>query len=170
MTKKIETKSKGLSLYRMTQELDDLIQIDDPTQEQEFMIRLFSKGIKKKAEKIGKYIALLSSQAEVFKKEETRIQARRKALENKAARLKEFVKSAMVDSGNMKIEAGTWSFTIRPTQGSVNIIDENLIPATFKQVETITTIKKAEILATLKDFPEGVPGAELLPGFSLVIR
>lgn len=170
MTKKLETKTKSLSIYRLTEELDRLIQIDDPDQETEFLIKLFSKGIKKKSERIAKYIAFLNYQSEVFKKEEVRIQARRKALENKRDRLKEFVKAAMVDTGMMKIEAGTWTFTVRESQGSVSIFDESQIPAQFVDVIQTTSIRKADIAKALKDSPNSVPGAEIVPGFALVIR
>src|SRR3954470_17853739 len=57
-----------------------------------------------KAEKVALFIRELLSTAKAVKEEETRLVARRRAMENNADRLKRYLESNMLEAGRMRIE------------------------------------------------------------------
>lgn len=83
-------------------------------------------------------------------------------------RLKNNVKYSMQALGKTELLGEDIKFTLKPTAGSLNIIDEEMIPVSYKSEKLVTEINKK----TLKDdIAKGavVPGAEIKPGFSLKI-
>ena len=95
---------------------------------------------------------------------------RAKVFENKAKNMRERLKAAMLDHDVMKIQSKSFSFTVAPTAGSVEIISPDIIPARF-----ITVIPeqyqpdKTAIREAIKN-GEDVPGAAIIPGWALRVK
>ena len=66
-----------------------------------------------KAENIAVFIKELNAEIEALKQEEERLRARRKAKENKAESLKDYLKSCMICIGRLKIDTVKARISIR---------------------------------------------------------
>ncbi|GEM_PF-3530000 len=86
--------------------------------------------------------------------------------ENAADRLKDNIEYAMKELKVDEIQGTDMRFVLSNTVGSLNIIDEDLIPVEYKSEKTVTEIDKKALKATLSTGLQ-VPGAELIPGTSL---
>lgn len=100
----------------------------------------------------------LKQQADFYKKEGSALQAKGRALENAAERLKTAVFDSMQEHGEEKVDAGHYKLWKAVTK-SARVEDESLLPdGTF---ETQKKPDKKEILKRLKN-GEKVPGAILV--------
>ncbi|MGZ3770043.1 MAG: siphovirus Gp157 family protein [Bdellovibrio sp.] len=80
-------------------------------------------------------------------------------------RLRDNIKFAMHEMGVSEIKGNDMRFKMAPTQGMLIIEDESMVPVEFKHEIVTTEIdKKALKDALLKG---ELPGAKLVPGFSL---
>lgn len=77
-----------------------------------------------KAESVAQYIKQLSSEAEAIKAEEKALAARRKAKENSAIRMKDYLKNCMDAMNLKKIETAKAKISIRNNAASLKIDDE----------------------------------------------
>ncbi|MGZ8954494.1 MAG: siphovirus Gp157 family protein [Methylovulum sp.] len=161
------------SLYKLSTEyqlaLTELTEMDDlpPAVINDTMEGL-SGDLEAKSLNVAAYFLNLDAQAQAMKDAEAKMAARRKAIENKSARLREYLKSNMIACGITKIDSPEFSLRVQPTAGSVVIDDELLLPEGFIEIVESTKIDKAAIKAALKAGP--VPGARIAPGYALVIK
>ena len=124
-----------------------------------------------KAVNVAKFIRNMEATVEAIKAAEVEMAKRRKALENRVAWLKGYLKSSMEVTGISKIECPYFRLSIAKNPAALDMFDESLIPAEYKYTETVTTefIDKAAIKA---DLAKGllVQGARLVKGSHLVIK
>ncbi|EOU1827300.1 siphovirus Gp157 family protein, partial [Clostridium perfringens] len=104
--------------------------------------------LEEKAENIAKLIKTLDLEGKAIREEELRLATHRKAMENKAKRLKEYLESLMIATGKTKFKGKLFSFGIQKNAPSVDVIDIELIPKEFIEFEP--KVNKKEILAALK--------------------
>ena len=110
----------------------------------------------------------LESNAELLATEIKRLQARKKALENRAERLRALMCDSMVISGETKLK-GKHSFSIG-TRKSL-FIDENATPEFFNQ-EYVRTIKEFDKKKITEDLKAGatIEGAKMIEKINFSIR
>lgn len=125
-------------------------------------------AIEVKAANIVHFIKALDADADIIKAEEKRLAERRKALENKRDRIKQYLQYQMELAGLDKIKTPTVTLAIQSNPPSVKIVSEEGIPKKYL-IPQAPTVDKKGILAALKAGEE-VVGCELSVGKSLRIR
>ena len=115
-----------------------------------------------KIEQMLLYHKDLRAEAEALKTEEKMFTARRRAAENRAEGVKNYVLGILRGE---KFKTSKVEVTSRKSK-RVEIVDESLLPEQFKSYET--KIDKAGIKAAMKD--GDVPGAELVEGVSWSVK
>lgn len=153
------------SLYYLTTAMKELMESEETTDEQ--LAEIFGL-ITAKENRICHFRAEILGTIEKFKSEEKRLATIRKHLENKEARLKEYIKQSMLSLGIDEVQTGTFKIKLSPSVGSLEIIDENAIPQQFKTVVQTVTIDKNAVKSAIKS-GESVPGAEIRDGWTLRI-
>lgn len=123
-----------------------------------------------KARNIGALITDLESQADAVLQVEARIVARRKALQARSARLRDYLLAGMQAAGVSKIDHPEASISIRANPPAVDVFDEAQIPVEFMRVppQPAPQPDKAAIKNAIKAGQE-VPGARLVQGVSLKV-
>src|SRR5699024_1438734 len=81
-------------------------------------------AIEDKLENIGKVIRNLEAEAKAFKEEEQRLADRRRSIENNIKHLKQYAENSMIVTGDKKIKAGLFTFSIQKNPPSVQIYNE----------------------------------------------
>lgn len=153
------------SLYNLTSDMLALMESEETTNEQ---IEAVFGEITAKENRICHFRAELMGEIDKFKAEEKRIATIRNAMENKAARLQEYIKQSMVSLGIDEITAGTFKLKLSPSVGSLEITDESAIPNKFKEIVQTVTVDKNAVKAAIKS-GESVPGATIAEGWTLRI-
>lgn len=116
-----------------------------------------------KALSVAGFFQNIEAEIKAMRDAEKRIAERRKAKEASVNRLKGYLKMEMLRTGITKIECPQFVINLRNNPESVEIIDENLIPAEFKRISyeiDKVAIKKAGYC----------PGAEIVKKQTLVIK
>lgn len=163
-----------MKLYEITNEIAALnsIESDDESMAQAISDTLdgMSGELESKAQSVVLFIKNIESDAESISAEIGRLQARKKALENKAESVREYLRYNMEKSGIQKIECPL--FTIRCQKGREIVVIENQdsIPDEYVTVKTEIKPDKNAIAKALKEGVD-VPGARLeLSKSSIVIK
>jgi hypothetical protein len=145
---------------------NELNEIDDlPDQVIRDTLEGLQGGLELKALNIARYFQNLDAEAAAIKDAETRMAARRKALENKAKRLREYLKQNMQNCQITKISCPEFEISLRKNPPAVIIDNEALIPQEFVEIRTSTYINKVAIKAAGE-----VPGTHIEQGYALVIK
>ena len=97
-----------------------------------------------------------------MKEEEKRIADNRKALENKMAKFKEYVKECMENNGFSKIETELGTLSIAKSPASIEIINEDEVPSEFKQEVVTVKIDKTKIKNNFKETGEIPAGVNIV--------
>lgn len=121
-----------------------------------------------KIENIGAYIKNLTAEADAIKAEEKSLAERRKAKENKIARLKDYVSFSLQNAGQSKFESAKVAFSFRKST-SVNITNLEAVPAEYIKIKEEKTADKTVIGKLLKAGQE-IAGCELVEKQSLQIK
>ncbi len=110
----------------------------------------------------------LESNAELLAAEIKRLQARKKALENRAERLRDLMCDSMVVSGETKLK-GKHSFSVGVRKAL--LIDENATPDFFNP-DYVRTIKEFDKRKITEDLKNGVviDGAKMVEKINFTIR
>lgn len=154
------------NLYQITENLEDLLQNEDATEEQ--LTEAFG-ALQTKGESICKVRANLKADIEAFKAEEKRLADRRKAMENGLDRLEERVKLSMEMLQIEELTCGTFKLRLQSGNPTVVVDDYESIPARFFTiVPEMKQLEKKALAAELKQGP--VLGAHLESKKSLRIR
>lgn len=165
----------GLTLYDLEEDYAALLDTEEVVtseQEAEFRIALMQslKSVVEKRERCAQFRAHLIDQQDFASAEIKRLQDRKKRLENAQKRFDGYIQSAMQALDLKKLEALTCVISLRACPDSVEITDDQLVPAKFKTIKTETVISKSEIKKALQS-GEDVPGADLkIGGVTLVVR
>lgn len=149
-----------MTLYEMTEYaklLYDMLQAEE-VDEETVRDTIEAIGVQDKLEDYCKVIRQFEADAEMFKTEKGRIEAKQKRAENAVARLKNAILLYMSATGTDKQKCGL--FEVKKGQSkAVNITDESLIPAEYKVAQP-DKVNKADIRKALLN-GEQVAGAEI---------
>ena len=124
------------------------------------------------AEKLENYAMIMTniqSNIDGKKFEAKRLLERAKAEEESIKRMKQNMQYAMVASGQTKVKGEKFNFTVQKNPPSLKVLDENLVPREYVEVEEVIKIDKKAILHELKAGVE-ISGVEIQQGESIRIR
>jgi len=156
----------GLSLYHMTDEyLAALTHLRDMDLDEETMsdtLEGLQGELTIKAQNVAAFTLNLDAEAAAIKEAEQRLAKRRRAMENKVAKLKEYLLTNMEKAGISEISAVDNSFRVRVMKGRESCIveDENALPPDYREEVVTVKVDKRLITKAIKDGYE-VPGAHL---------
>jgi hypothetical protein len=136
-----------MSLYDLTTEVLSLIDSDTCTDEQ---LQSVFGDITKKARNCAEYHATLESQSDVYDKEIKRLQQHKKAIDNHIKQFKEYVKLNMERLNIDRLDAGIFTIALQNNPESLEIEDENKVPAKYWITTTTKSIDTAAVKADLK--------------------
>jgi hypothetical protein len=165
------------SLYALTQEFAELSQLVDEDAgdvtdwSEEMIARLdaLPLAIEQKAEGCCRLLKMFEGEAHVFREEEKRLAARRRARENAAARLKQYVHACMNAANVQEIKTDLFSLRVQRNGHSVqDPIDFAQLPTEFQIIEV--KADKRKIINTHKETGQEIPGAVIVQTESLRIR
>lgn len=129
-----------------------------------------SGAIEAKATNVAFVIRNMESMVAQIKDAENKMAERRKSLENRAKRMKEYLQTNMERAGISKIESPYFVLSLRNNQESVDVIDESAIPADFlREIPAKYEPDKVLIKTAIKD-GFTVPGCALKRTQSLQIK
>lgn len=126
----------------------------------------YNAAAAEKLEGTACYVRELKAEADAIKAEEERLAKRRKALENKSERLKNYMMPALEAMGG-KVKGVMASVRIGKSQ-AVTVFDLDALPDAFKRVVTKVDPDKVALKKALKA-GEDIPGAALEDRQSVVI-
>ena len=161
------TDTKEMRLFDIAPELREAIMSEDEGMEErlgELAIAFESKavGIKRITDEWQSFV-------DMAKAEEKRVSDKRKAVENRIAKLKDYLKNNMETAEIVNMDVGNLNFKIQNVKSSVVIDDEASIPQKFVILKQTKQIDKTAIKAALDD-GQVVSGASLKAGTTLRIR
>lgn len=156
------------TLYELTEQASQLYELlqNEVIDEQIFADTLEGMGVEEKVESYCKIIKQLKADSDMYKAEADRVSAKKKQAENGAERMKKALLEFLVQSGQKKVKAGTFSVSKTSSQ-AVFISDESALPATYL-INQPPKVDKAGIKKALKAGEE-VNGAEIVTNESVRI-
>lgn len=127
--------------------------------------------VEQKAVQVAAFVRNLEAAAEQIKQAEKQMADRRKAMENRAANVRQYLMDNMRACGFTKIEHPMFKVAIRQNPESVVIEDERQIPVDYmRQPETPPPVPdKAMMKKAMQDGYE-IPGAKLTRTLRLEIK
>lgn len=163
------------ALYELAHSYRDaaekLADLDLPPEVIEDTLEGLSGDLEVKATNTAMVIRNIEAMAAAIKEAESQMEARRKALENRAARVKDYLLASMLVAGITKVECPYFKLSVRDNPPSVEVYEPALIPSEFmKQPEPPPpSPDKTAIKEAIKAGRE-VPGCKLTVGKRLDIR
>lgn len=153
----------NLSLYEITSAFPALMENEEITEENKKKIEdELVVLLQQKSQNIIGYTKNIELTINAMKEEEKRIADNRKALENKMAKFKEYVKECMENNGFSKIETELGTLSIAKSPASVEIINEDEVPSEFKQEIVTVKIDKTKIKNNFKETGEIPAGVNIV--------
>ncbi len=160
-----------MRLYELTEAYKSIWELvtdeDVDLEALEMALNQVEEDINQKAENMAKLVKSIEADVEVIKAEEQRLSTRRKALENKKDNMKQYLEMQLNTAKIEKIKTPVFTIAIQNNPPSVELVDENLIPQSYKSYEV--KIDKKSILSALKE-GQAIPGADIKRTKSLRIR
>jgi hypothetical protein len=163
------------ALYELAHSYRDaaekLSDLDLPPEVIEDTLESLSGDLEEKATNTAMVVRNIEAMAAAIKEAEATMAARRKALENRAARVRDYLLANMLVAGIQKVECPYFKLAVRDNPAAVEVFQPELIPAQFmKQPEPPpATPDKTAIKEAIKAGQE-VPGCRLQVGKRLDIR
>lgn len=150
---------------------DKLADLDLPPEAIEDTLESLSGDLEAKAQNTAFVIRNLEASAAAIKEAEAQMAARRKAIENRAARVRDYLLANMMVAGIQKIECPYFRMSVRDNPPAVEIYEPGLIPAEYmRQPEPPpATPDKTAIKEAMKAGVD-VPGCKLTVGKRLEIK
>ncbi|HEY8037814.1 MAG TPA: siphovirus Gp157 family protein [Methylobacter sp.] len=164
-----------LSLYELSanylQALDFLTdpEMDLPIETVNDTLEALGGELEDKAINVAKFFRNMEATADAIKVAEANMAKRRKALENRVQWLKNYIKGNMEVCGISNIECPHFKLSIQKNPAIVNVLDEDAIPAQFKEAVISWKIDKTAIKDAIKS-GSVVPGTELISSTRLSIK
>jgi len=152
----------ALSLFQIEESLvllAESAEADGLTPEIEGALATYLKGAVEKRDRVAEFIRFCEGMAELAKAEVKRLQARQKYFEAAAERVSSMVLRVLDWLGAEKLEGRTNTLKKRKCPPSVNVIDEQKIPAEYKRVTV--TLPLAQWQRILAGTPEDARTAVL---------
>ena len=156
----------GMSLYHMAENYRAaLVELSDPELPEEVVadtLEALEGELMQKGQAVAAFALNLAAEVEAVKAVEKRISDRRKALEKREQKLRDYLRENMEKAGITEIKAIDGSFTAKLAKGrpSVVIDDESLIPDDSEFVKWKREVSKTAIAEAIKAGQE-VPGAHI---------
>jgi hypothetical protein len=163
----------SIALYELSEgylNIQNLIDEESPDNDILNALTTIEGAIEVKAGNIANLIKSLESEAEVIKAEEKRLAQRRKARENAADNVKQYLRVAMEQMGLDKIKTPTRTISIQLNPPAVQIMNEDEIPGKFLTLVPEHYEVNKKLIAEALKAGEEVKGCELSRGKSLRIR
>ena len=163
------------TLYEISQNYRDALdvltdpELDLPNEVIADTLEGLQGSLEDKAIAVAQFLKNLEATAVAIKEAEQRMAARRKAIENRVASMKDYIKLNMESCGITKIESPWFALSIAKNPAAVDVLDETAIPAEFKEEIVTVKIDKTAIKQAIEAGVE-VPGAYLTQGTRLAIR
>lgn len=164
-----------LSLYQLSSHYLEALEVltdpeaDLPAEVINDTLEAVGGELEDKAVNVAKFLRNMEATAQAIKEAEAHMAKRRKALENRAKWMKDYIKANMEACGINKIECPYFKIAVQKNPGAVHIQNEATIPAEFKEQLISWKIDKTAIKEAIKN-GDVVSGAELVNGTRLVIR
>ena len=153
----------NLSLYEITSGFPALMENEEISEEDKRKIEdELEILLQQKSQNIIGYTKNIELTINAMKEEEKRIADNRKALENKIARFKDYVKECMEKNGITKIDTGLGTLSVAKSPASVEIINEDEVPKEFKQEVVTIKIDKTKIKNNFKETGEIPAGVNIV--------
>lgn len=153
----------NFSLYQITGAFPQIMEQEEMAPElKEELERELTVLLHEKSQNIIGYTRNIELTIEAMKTEEKRMSEQRKALENKLDKFKEYVKNCMEQGGFTKVDTGLGTLTIAKNPMSVEIENENDVPAEFKQEIVTVKVDKTAIKNHFKETGEVLPGIKIV--------
>ena len=164
----------NITLYELATEIrevaDKLADMDIDPQTVADTLESIALPFEQKAASVSAFVRNLEATAEQIKAAETEMAKRRKAMENRASHIREYLLAQMQRTGISKIESPMFRISIRTNPESVAIDSEAQIPADYlREVPATYSPDKALIKQALQDGYD-VPGAHLARSQRVEIR
>jgi len=138
------------------------------TPEIETGLAIAESDLQVKASNYAAIISKLEAESTSIDERIKALQGWKKATDNAVERLKSAIKGAMEQFGIEEIKSDYFKINFRKST-SVEIVDESLIPAFYKEAKTTYTISKKELKEDLEHGNE-IPGAVLHRNKNLQIK
>lgn len=161
------------SLYELTAEYSELAAAleNEEANEEEILALLdgISESIDTKADGYARIARNWASEADMLRGEIDRLTKRKRAVENAAERLKQYLHNAMLLTGKTAIPTsiGKWSIATNPP--SATVTDFSKIPEKYL-IPQEPKVDNRQILADYKLSGEAIPGIEVVRKQSLRFR
>ena len=140
-----------MTLYNLIPEFKDLLDKEELTDEDSLRINEISHDIEIKASNICSLTDQMESFIAFCKCEESRISAKRNAVQNKIKWLNNYLKTNMESAGIGVIEFGTKKVSLQKNPPKLFIDDENIIPPKyFIVIPESFSLDKKRLLKDLK--------------------
>lgn len=150
---------------------DKLSDLDLPPEVIEDTLESLSGDLEVKATNTAMVVRNLEAMAAAIKDAETQMAARRKALENRAARVRDYLLSNMMVAGISKIECPYFKLAVRDNPPAVEVYQPEMIPAQYmKQPEPPPPAPDKTAIKEALKAGQDVPGCRLTQGKRLEIR
>lgn len=153
----------SLSLYEITNAFPMLMEQEEMTEEDKKKVEEeLTLLLQQKSQNVIGYARNIELTIEAMKNEEKRISDKRKLLENRVIKFKEYVKECMEKNGITKIETGLGNLTIAKNPISVEIVNEDEVPNEYKTEIVTVKIDKTKIKNNFKETGEIPNGVNIL--------
>lgn len=146
MAKLYEIAAEYNSTFLALLEMED---IDDQTFDD--TMSSIEGELQEKCKSVAAFFQNIQSDVDAMKQAEKRIAERRKSLESKANRLRDYLRDNMEFSGITKIECPEFKVTLRKQSDVVVVEDVNSLPADYVKIK-----KEADKVAIKKALKDGV--------------
>lgn len=165
----------NMSLYVLADEYQQaatqLADLDLPDEVVADTLESLQFPIEQKAANVAMFVRNLEATAEAIKAAEGEMAKRRKALENRASSVREYLKVNMLRTGITKIECPLFKISVRDNPASVRVIDESAIPSQFmRQPEPPPPSPDKKAIGEALKSGDDVPGCVLERGNRLEIK
>lgn len=161
------------TLDAIENEISNILDVEDNITDEEYdtylsyLNDLYKQEIDK-IDAIGFNLRKFNSKVEFLKEEEKRINNKRKSMEKRIVRFKEYIKNIMIQYDLTKLKGNTTSIYFMNTE-SVNVENIDDLPENYVKIKIEKHPDKKAIKQALKD-GEVINGVKLLSNKSLVVR
>lgn len=150
---------------------DKLADLDVDDQTVEDTLEGLSGELEVKATNTAMLARNLEASAAAIREAEAQMSARRKALENRAARIRDYLLANMMVAGIQKIECPLFRLTVRDNPPAVEVFEPGLIPQEFmRQPEPPPPAPDKSAIKDALKAGQDVPGCKLTKGVRLEIK
>lgn len=151
------------SLYDIKSRLVELANREDLTEEEVTELgTILAQELTAKSTNIIGFIRNVETGLEAIDSEIKRLTDMKANAKNKLDRFKEYVKTNMTDLALEKIETPIGALRVQKNPKSVEVLDEEEVPAEYKKEKITVTVDKVAIKKNFEETGEIVPGTRII--------